>query len=118
MSCYRVRTGHGNNSIVNTIIDKITILGHGVTCKVSACSQAATHGRHPDVKPLSTYDGQSVFGAAMKQQLLVCTARQLHFMATQAVLGPQVGVLYPLYPHHMRKSAAETGRHFMHFALT
>lgn len=86
--------------------------GHGVTCKVGACSQATAHGRHPDVEALSAYDGQSVFGAAMKQQLLVCTARQLHFMTMQAVLGPQVGVLNALYPHHMRQSASKAGRHF------
>ena len=31
-------------------------------------------------------------------------------MAAQAVLGPQVGVLHSLYPYHVRKSAAYTGR--------
>ena len=81
-----------------------------VTCKVGASSQAAAHGRHPDVKALVTYDGKSVFGAAMEQQLFICSASELHFKASQAILGPQVGVLHPLYPYHVRKSAPHTGR--------
>ena len=59
----------------------MTIDGHGVTCKVGASSQAAAHGRHPDVEAFGTYDGKSAFGAAMEQQLLICTASKLHFMA-------------------------------------
>ena len=69
------------------------------TCKIGACTQATVHARHPDVKALSTNGSKRVLGTAMEELLLIDLANsssKLHFMAPQAVLGPQVRVLHSL----------------------